>query len=107
MPTPIADDGHWFPQWTTGQLTHAVGKAFKKCGWFHGKAVHNFRYAAACYLIRHGCDLVVIKELLGHKSLNTTLIYARVDREKIKEGIGKFDTATEKVATKVLQSGGQ
>ena len=96
MPTPFQDDGYWFPKWTSGQVTHAVEKAFRKCGWIHGRAVHNFRHAAACHLIRHGCDLVVIKDLLGHKDFNTTLIYARVDREKIKEGVAKFDNAVEK-----------
>lgn len=93
IPTPLSEDAYWFPKWTAGQITHAVGKAFKKCGWDHGGAIHQFRHAAACFLIRQGCDLVVIKELLGHKNFDTTLIYARVDREKIREEVGKFDNA--------------
>ena len=107
IPTPLSEDAYWFPKWTAGQITHAVGNAFKKCGWDHGGAIHNFRHAAACFLINEGCDLVVIKELLGHKNFDTTLVYARADRKKIREGVGKFDNSKIKKSAKTLQNGSQ
>ena len=43
----------------------------------HG--AHLFRHTLACDLLRQGCSLDEIGELLRHQSPNTTAIYAKVD----------------------------
>jgi site-specific recombinase XerD len=43
----------------------------------HG--AHLFRHTLACDLLRKGCSLDEIGELLRHQSPNTTAIYAKVD----------------------------
>jgi integrase len=91
QPTPIRPEDTWFPQWNSARVSKTVGRAFKTCGWLHGRAMHNARHFGACYLIRQGVPLTTIKELMGHSDFNTTLIYARVDRDKLKEGMRKFD----------------
>jgi integrase len=91
LPTPLADDGYWFPRFKADAVSNTVGRAFKKCGWHHGSAMHNFRHFGACHLIRHGVPLPTITELMGHSNYDTTLIYARTDREKLIEGVKKFD----------------
>src|SRR5258708_38631809 len=43
------------------------------------KGPHLFRHTLACDLLRQGCSLDEIGELLRHQSPNTTTIYAKVD----------------------------
>jgi site-specific recombinase XerD len=43
------------------------------------KGAHLFRHTLACDLLRQGCSLDEISELLRHQSPNTTAIYAKVD----------------------------
>jgi len=95
VPSPIFDNDLWFPFHTLAEpveaISHTVGRAFKACGWPHGRGMHNFRHFGACYLIKQGVALTTIQELLGHSDFNTTLIYARTDKETLKEGMKKFD----------------
>lgn len=91
IPTPISEDGYWFPRWSVEAISQAVSRSLKKAGWTHSGGIHNFRHFGACKLIREGVPLTTIKELMGHSDFNTTLIYARVDREKLIEGAKKFD----------------
>ena len=46
---------------------------------------HTFRHTFATDMINNGADLISVKELLGHSSINTTSIYTHVTDEHIKE----------------------
>lgn len=43
--------------------------------------VHTFRHSAAMSLVNSSVDLIYIRDLLGHTSVETTEIYARADTE--------------------------
>jgi site-specific recombinase XerD len=43
------------------------------------KGTHQFRHALATEMLRHGASLTEIGEVLGHRSAETTKIYAKVD----------------------------
>ena len=52
---------------------------------------HTFRHAYATHLYEQGTDLVTIKNLLGHKSLNSTLLYVHLARTGMRNTLSPFD----------------
>ena len=51
---------------------------------------HNFRHAVGFHLLRNGCDIRFIQEILGHKRLNSTQVYTKVDKEDLKNVLDRF-----------------
>ena len=54
---------------------------------------HILRYTFATKLLREkNVDLVTVKELLGHASINTTAIYTRANRQDLEKAVEKLET---------------
>lgn len=47
--------------------------------------VHTLRHSFATHLVQNGADIRYVQSFLGHKSINTTEIYAHLDMHHIKE----------------------
>ena len=48
-----------------------------------GYSPHSMRHSTACHLIEAGVDIVSIKNVLGHVSVQTTQIYAEMSQESV------------------------
>jgi integrase/recombinase XerC len=54
-----------------------------------GMRPHLFRHACATHMLRNGCGIRVIQELLGHERLETTHIYTTVEKENLRQVVGR------------------
>lgn len=61
-----------------GGIQYVVREAVKKCGLLKSISVHTLRHSYATHLLEFGLDIVSIKELLGHESIETTMVYLHV-----------------------------
>ena len=62
-----------------------INKLVRKTGLNIKISPHTIRHTFATDMIEEGADLVTVKELLGHESLNTTSIYTHITNEQIKK----------------------
>ena len=63
----------------------------KELGLKHQLTCHSFRHAFGTHLYENGADLLTIKALLGHKSLNSTAIYVHLASNGINNAVSPFD----------------
>ncbi len=55
-----------------------VKRAAKKSGVKKNVSIHTLRHSFATHLLENGVDIVLIKNLLGHTSIKTTMIYLQI-----------------------------
>jgi len=58
-----------------------------------GLTVHSMRHTFASLLLRSGCDLMSIKEMLGHASLESTAIYLHIEMSSLKVAMNRHPLA--------------
>ena len=51
----------------------------------HNISPHICRHSLATHLLNEGCDILSVKELLGHESISSTQIYTHITNDKLKE----------------------
>jgi site-specific recombinase XerD len=73
--------------YTRGGFQKTLKYAIKKAGIKEHVSPHRFRHSFATELLRKGVDLKTVQELLGHSTISTTEIYARVLPETLKTKI--------------------
>jgi integrase/recombinase XerC len=59
-------------------IRRVVRNAFRRAGIAHGRT-HALRHTLACRLVNQGASIKEVADVLRHRSLNTSLIYAKLD----------------------------
>lgn len=63
----------------------------ERLGLEHRFTCHSCRHAFGTHLYENGTDLLTIKALLGHKSLNSTTIYVQLASNGARSAVSPFD----------------
>jgi site-specific recombinase XerD len=68
---------------TEKTIQNAVKEAVKKAGIVKHASVHTLRHSFATHLLMNGVNIREIQNLLGHKHVETTMIYTHVIRDMV------------------------
>ena len=91
----LADDGvirHWHMSPATVQ--RAMRQAVRAAGISRPAGVHTLRHSFATHLVMQGVDIRRIQDLLGHKSVETTMVYLHVARTLGGDVVSPLDIMT-------------
>jgi site-specific recombinase XerD len=69
-----------------------VADAVRKAGIPKHATVHTLRHSFATHLLMNGVNICEVQELLGHKNVETTMIYTHILRNMSKAPKSPLDT---------------
>ena len=75
---------------TSEGIQYVLNQLIKKSSLNTDIHPHMLRHTFATHLLNNGADMRTVQELLGHKSLSSTQIYAHVTKEHLQKDYKKF-----------------
>lgn len=75
----------------TFYLSRHIHAHEQRLGWEERLTCHTFRHAFGTHLYENGTDLLTIRSLLGHRSLESTTIYVHLSRNGTGNAVSPFD----------------
>ncbi len=75
----------------TSTIQAAFKTAVRKSRIIKNASIHTLRHSFATHLLLQGSDIREVQELLGHKSIETTMIYTHVVRSLTKKSVSPLD----------------
>lgn len=81
---------HHGEQITSAGVQYTLNQIIKKSTLTSNISPHMFRHTFATHLLDNGADMRTVQELLGHKSLSSTQIYAHVTKEHLQSDYKRY-----------------
>ena len=78
-----------------------IQRAARKAGINKSVSPHILRHTLGTHLLDQGTDIRVIQQILGHNSLNTTMLYTQVSAEQLKKVRNPMDSLNENKETTI------
>ena len=72
-------------RYTVRMLQYMVGQVIEKAKLDKKLSTHSLRHTFACFCMARGMSLEAVQVLMGHSSMKTTEIYARLELSSIKD----------------------
>ncbi|MDR0795481.1 MAG: site-specific integrase [Tannerella sp.] len=91
IPSKYMFISHFGKPYTTAGIAWVVKQAVTKAGIQKDVHTHTLRHSYAIHLLENGVNIMHIKELLGHKSIESTMIYLRVAQPVCSPAVNPLD----------------
>lgn len=76
-------EGQYSDQYSSRSVQAVFKKAMQKANIKKEIGIHGLRHSYATHLLESGTDISLIKELLGHNDLKTTLTYTHISQKNL------------------------
>lgn len=84
-PKEFLFEGQYGGQYSIRSVQSVFKNAMKKAKINKNVGIHGLRHSYATHLLEMGTDISLIKELLGHNDLKTTLLYTHVSEKSLQK----------------------